>query len=172
MQPIRFFVPGVARPGGSKTPRVAYRKGPDGKPVPVTTAEGRIIVSTREACKMNPDWRAAVALAARAAYQGPPLDEPLWLGVLFLIQRPKGHRSKKGGIVPSAPRFPTGAPDATKLMRAVEDSLKGILYIDDARCVRAWASKVYTLGQAGAWVTLLSPAFGDDEFTRTILCTG
>ena len=172
MKPIRFFVPGVAKPGGSKTAGAVYRKGPDGRPVPVINEHGRVLTTTREACKGNPAWRASVAAAARAAYQGPPLDEPLWLGVLFLIPRPKGHRSKKGGIVPSAPREPASLPDATKLMRAVEDALKGILYVDDARCVRAWASKVFTLGQAGAWVTLVAPNFGTEEFARAILHTG
>lgn len=166
MKPIRFFVPGVAKPGGSKTAGAIYRKGPDGRPVPVVNEHGRVLTTTREACKGNPAWRATVATAARAAYEGAPIDEPLFLGVLFLISRPKSHLSARGGLKPSAPPYPTGKPDATKLMRAVEDALKGILYVDDSRCVAAWASKVYTLGQAGAWVTLLPASTPRDEFAR------
>ena len=43
----------------------------------------------------------------------------------------------------SAPPHPTTKPDATKLVRAVEDALTGVIWRDDSQVVRQWASKVY-----------------------------
>jgi Holliday junction resolvase RusA-like endonuclease len=128
---LRFWVPGVAAPGGSKT---AFR-----------TPQGRTIV--KDACKRNPAWRASVAHEARTAYrENPPLTGPLSLDVVFHVLRPKGHYGtgrRAGRVKDNAPQYPIGRPDATKLVRALEDALTGIIWKDDAQIVRQRVEKRY-----------------------------
>ena len=72
----------------------------------------------------------------------PLLDGPLALEVVFTVPRPKGHFGVKG-LRPSAPPHPTVAPDTTKLLRAIEDAMEGIVYRNDAQIVEQVARKVY-----------------------------
>jgi Holliday junction resolvase RusA-like endonuclease len=87
-------------------------------------------------------WRNAVSFAALDLV-GPdfqPLDEPLELSVIFYLARPKSVSRD----------FPAVMPDVDKLLRAVFDSLSGIIYVDDSRIIRATArSSTRTLGASG-----------------------
>jgi Holliday junction resolvase RusA-like endonuclease len=128
---ITFFVAGVPAPGGSKRP---VRLGGTGRILLVDDAKG------------NGPWRERVALAARQAYAGPPLAGPLAVEFAFVVARPKGHYGSgknAGRVRPTAPRYPCVKPDALKLARAIEDSLTGICYLDDALIVREFISKDY-----------------------------
>ena len=154
---ISFFVPGVPKPGGSK--RAFFRPGMK-HPV-ITDASGQ----------PGRDWRAVVKDCAMQAIARPPsteneilgFDPPTWplegalkLAVTFQMVRPKGHfRSGKhdSKLKPSAPDFPTGRPDATKLTRSLEDALTGILWRDDAQIVEQVIRKRYA-DQPGARVTV------------------
>lgn len=142
---ISFWVPGIPQPGGSKRGFVNRNT-------------GRVAIV--EDAKRNKDWRAVVALAAREAHQGAPMQGPLSLRVKFYLPRPKGHyRTGKNAhqVRDSAPYFPTTKPDTTKLLRSTEDSLSGILWGDDAQVVKQHAEKHYTgdeAGQPGAWIEL------------------
>ena len=92
------------------------------------------------------DWRAAVAQAARQAYRGPLLEGPVALDLTFRRPRPKGHFGtgrNAGTLKSSAPPRPTSKPDVTKLARAVEDALTGVIWRDDAQVVSLWASKLW-----------------------------
>jgi crossover junction endodeoxyribonuclease RusA len=105
----------------------------------------------------NPElksWRAVVATAC-------PITTPLTCGIAIEIEfrynRPASHfgtRSKQRYLKGNAPIYKTSAPDCDKLIRAVGDSLKGIAYVDDALIVKITASKLYTMGTAGALVTI------------------
>ena len=80
-------------------------------------------------------WRNAVAFAAMDVItEGfEPIDEPLELSVIFYLPRPK-----------TATRdFPAVMPDLDKLIRAVGDSLSGLVYVDDSRIVSISAHKRY-----------------------------
>jgi crossover junction endodeoxyribonuclease RusA len=80
-------------------------------------------------------WRNAVSFAALDLV-GPdfqPLDEPLELSVIFYLPRPKSVTRD----------FPAVMPDVDKLLRAVFDSLSGIIYVDDSRIIQATAQKRY-----------------------------
>ena len=130
---IDFFVPGVPAPGGSKKAFVNKR-----------TGRAQIV----DDCTRNKPWREAVAWAAREAYQGPLMLGPLALTVEFVMPRPKGHYKTcqgqpTGEVKLSAPRRPTTKPDATKLLRALEDALTGVLWHDDAQIVEQWVFKLY-----------------------------
>jgi Holliday junction resolvase RusA-like endonuclease len=127
---ITFTVYGEPKSQGSK---VAGR-----------TNSGRLYV--RES---NPDlkeWRRQVAQAAGAAAAGRFLSGPIRLTLLFVRVRPDGHFGtgrNVGKVKPSSPPFPETAPDLTKLERAVEDALTGVVFQNDARIVQKSSQKVY-----------------------------
>jgi Holliday junction resolvase RusA-like endonuclease len=80
-------------------------------------------------------WRNAVAFAALDLITDgwELLDEPLELSVIFYLPRPKSVFRE----------FPAVMPDVDKLLRAVFDSLSGVIYLDDSRIIRATAQKLY-----------------------------
>jgi len=80
-------------------------------------------------------WRNAVAFAALELVTDgwELLDEPLDLSVIFYLPRPKTATRE----------FPAVMPDVDKLLRAVFDSLSGVIYVDDSRIIRATAQKLY-----------------------------
>jgi len=135
---IAFTVPGIPRPGGSKTATVIRRKGGA-----IVMKNGRPLVTTRESGKHTAEWRQTVAYFARKAYQGEPLRVPLMVGVVFTMPRPKNHYRANGELKPNAPAWHASKPDATKLMRAAEDALSGIVWADDSIIVRQHVSKAY-----------------------------
>lgn len=128
---VYFFVPGKAAPGGSKT-AFGFKR-----------ANGSIGARIIDAGKNNKQWRAVVSLEAKGAMTAPPLTGPVVARAVFVVARPKSHLNSKGQVKPSAPPFPTTKPDATKLWRAVEDAMTGIVWIDDAQVIHQSVSKVY-----------------------------
>lgn len=128
---VTFTVAGVAIPAGSK--RAFFKKG-GGRPI-VTDDNPR-----------TKSWQGRVADAATEAMDGPLLAGPLELILTFTVPRPQGHYGtgrNAGTVRQSAPLFPVVKPDVTKLVRAVEDALTGIVWRDDAQVISQHASKVY-----------------------------
>lgn len=80
-------------------------------------------------------WRNAVSFAALDLVTDgwELLDEPLELSVIFYLPRPKSVTRTHPAVM----------PDVDKLLRAVCDSLSGIIYVDDSRIIRATAVKAY-----------------------------
>lgn len=104
------------------------------------------------------EWRQLVALEARRVAPASPWTGPLVMVVTFRLQRPKAHYGKCG-VKSSAPIYPTGKPDTSKLLRALEDALTGVIYRDDCQLVQISVRKEY--GPAGALVHVRQ--LGDDE---------
>ena len=134
---VTFTVYGRPQPGGSKR-HIPIRDG-DGHPT------GRAVI-----IDANPkvhDWRQEIRLAAiHANGNGRFMSGPLALSVRFYLKRPRGHHrtgARAAELRPSAPALPTTQPDATKLLRALEDALTGVLWRDDAQIVDQHASKRY-----------------------------
>jgi Holliday junction resolvase RusA-like endonuclease len=124
---IAFTVHGKAEPAGSKTTGVSNR--------------GQRYV--RDSNPASKEWKRLVSQVAGETMNGQPLLEgPLALTVEFFRPRPASHFGKRG-LLPSAPVFPTTAPDATKLVRAVEDAMQGVVYRNDAQIVSQVARKQY-----------------------------
>lgn len=130
---IAFEVYGVAAPAGSKA--VGYTK-PD--------AFGNRRAFVRDASAKSAPWKRQVAQIAGEAMAGRQLlDGPLVLELVFYQARPKAHLRTNGQVKPNAPPYPTTKPDSTKLCRAVEDALIGVVYRDDAQIVRQLVVKRY-----------------------------
>lgn len=127
---VSFLVPGRAQPGGSKRGFPFKRKG-GGLGVRVTDANPNVAA-----------WRDRVAYAGSMAYGAPLLDCALALRLTIYLVRPRGHFGSKGlNAKGRATPFPISKPDTTKLVRALEDALTGIIWTDDARIVDQHAKK-------------------------------
>ena len=145
MRDVTFTVPGAPVPGGSKKviPRAGLR-------YPLTVASAKhllglvLVIDDNDRTKQ---WKKAVRQAAVFSFNGqPPLFGPLRLDVRFQLPRPKAHFTTAGVLRESAPVFPTKRPDATKLLRAVEDALTGVVWLDDAQVVEQHVSKAFVGG--------------------------
>lgn len=92
-------------------------------------------------------WRAAVAAAGGEAYgRGELIEDAIVMTTQFTFPRPKSHfgtgkNARK--LKASSPSLPIGKPDITKLVRAVEDALTGVVYKDDSQIVSSMPSKMY-----------------------------
>lgn len=127
-----FTVYGRPQPGGSK--RAFPRKSKDGK---LSVA----VVDMNEK-KVRP-WKNEIEMVASSLIGTRPMYEgPLMLVVDFYMPRPKHHFGVHG-VKRRAPRYPTVRPDATKLLRPLEDALSGILWKDDAQIVEQIVRKRY-----------------------------
>lgn len=124
---IAFRVTGTAAPQGSKR----------------HVGGGRMI----EMSKALGPWRERVHAKAVEAMAGtPPITLPVRLSVRFTFMRPRSHyRTGKNQhlVKPSAPPVMMSAPDLSKLVRAIEDALTGVVYRDDAQIVQLYAEKLY-----------------------------
>lgn len=90
------------------------------------------------------EWRNLVAMEARRVAPATPWLGPVKITLVFRLQRPKGHyHPKSGELRADAARHPSSPPDASKLLRAVEDALTGLIYRDDAQIVHAVVWKQY-----------------------------
>ena len=137
---MEFWVAGEPKPGGSK--RGFYN------------AKLKRVMIT-EACGKTKNWRASVAQCASEVAKE-VLEGPLRVRFEFFFLRPKGHygSGRHAGVVKSsAPAFPAGRPDTTKLIRSTEDALTGILWRDDAQVVTQYATKRYG-EQAGCLISV------------------
>ena len=98
-----------------------------------------------ESSKHIKNWRAFARLKAEEAMEFSSLiDKPdaVCVGVLFCFDRPQKHYLK-GGLRFSAPSLHTSAPDTDKLLRALLDSMTGIVFKDDSQVAKVLAIKIY-----------------------------
>lgn len=139
---IEIFIEGRPRPAGSKRGIPLKRR--DGSPVlRPNGAQATVVV---DACKDSAAWKADVREAFRRQWQGDPLSGPISLAVEFVLARPKKHfrtGSKSHLLRDDAPHWHTTKPDRGKLLRAVEDALTGLAWIDDAQVCAGTVNKCY-----------------------------
>jgi crossover junction endodeoxyribonuclease RusA len=122
---IEYTIPGTPRPQGSK------------KHV------GRGIMI--ESSKYIADWRAFARLKAEIAMREHAMirkPHPVAIEVVFYFDRPKSHSTTKG-LRDTAPTRHTSKPDIDKLLRALLDSMTGIVFEDDSQVWIKSASKCY-----------------------------
>lgn len=149
---VAFVVVGEAKPAGSKTSGVAYRKDKaTGRPVPVTK-DGKIQTFTKDSSgAAGKSWRNDVTAAGlRYRRTDEPLDCRLAMEMTFVVPYKPADYSKRDGRLRDSIRVaPHVRPDALKLGRAVEDALATILYTDDARITEERLRKVHVAKDAG-----------------------
>lgn len=139
---ITFRVSGEPKPAGSKK---AFNH----------PSTGRLIV-TDDSGKPGKAWRKLVREEALRHAPSEPWTGPVLLSLVFYRERPKSHygTGRNAAVLKdSAPLLPVVRPDALKLARAVEDSLTGVIYADDAQVVDGRQIKLY--GPPGVLVTVV-----------------
>jgi crossover junction endodeoxyribonuclease RusA len=152
---LHFRVYGKAEPAGSKRALPAGGK-PGARP---------IIVDDNPNAK---DWQRAVGAEAGRTMDGRALlTGPLRLTLRFTVKRPEGHWTSKGALNAEGRRrpYPHKRPDLTKLIRAVEDALTGVVWRNDDQVVQQEASKVY--GEPLGVEVEVEPACPFDPTNRT-----
>lgn len=154
-----FFAQGDPKPGGSKSPIPLKRR--DGSYV--TRPNGSIAFAVKDAAgDAGSAWSGIVKVAAHRAgvrmIAGPgDRPVPVHLSVVFAMRRPQSHYRAAGTLKPDAPHYHTHTPDATKLVRRLEDALTGIAWPDDSGN-QVTARKIYAdrVEQVGAYITIES----------------
>jgi len=144
---IQFHVSGIPGTAGSK------------KFVGIGKNTGRAIIIDASG-KKGKDWRNLVASTAQDACKE-PLNGPLRLDVHFVMPYRKADLDKHGEPKAKAPYWHVTKPDLTKMLRAIEDAMKGIVWIDDSQVAIQHTSKTY--GKTpGATVTIYKLANPND----------
>jgi len=143
---IEFVVYGQQATQGSKVVSAVYNR--DGKPV--LTKDGRVVMRTHDSNKRLESWRQDVAAAAYSAMQKADAQcidwGPVALGVVMVRHRPKLHFGtgrNAGKLKPLAPGWTTSRPDASKVVRAIEDAMATIVYRDDAQIALHCDASIY-----------------------------
>ena len=91
------------------------------------------------------DWRALVQDRAKEAMKDMEMTESAVKFIVhFVYQRPKYHYGKDGKVKSQyVAAYPKVKPDLTKVIRAVEDALTGIVWKDDTQVVAGQYRKTY-----------------------------
>ena len=149
MRALHITVLGQPAPQGSKRAFINSR-----------TGRAHVIESSHDRVK---SWRQAVLEATlnnviQPAFQA--FTGPVTVSMTFRMPRPRSHyRTGKNAhlLKDSAPPFPSGTPDLSKLARSTEDALTDAgAWADDAQVVRYdLLEKVYASGDLpGATITI------------------
>ena len=131
---IEFIVYGKPQPRGSKAAVVIPKHGGGW----VTTANGRPVTAAKDTNPKSKDWMASVSAVAAEHFSGDLIAGPVRLSVQFYLARPKCHfgTGKNSGALKSvAPQHHIQKPDTDKLLRCVQDALKGVVWRDDCQVI-------------------------------------
>lgn len=86
------------------------------------------------------EYRSLVALFARQAHDGEPLEGPVSVTVNAWFDKPKSWSKKRR----EATVYHVGKPDGDNLAKAALDGIKGVLIRDDAQVAQLWVMKLYS----------------------------
>lgn len=74
----------------------------------------------------------------------PPFEGPLAMTLEILLPIPPSWSKKKQAEAESESILPIGRPDIDNFIKAIQDSLNGVVFIDDSQIVIIMASKFYS----------------------------
>ena len=142
---LELVVAGKPEPQGSTRAFVPTDK----RGQPFRRPDGSIMVNVTSDNPALKKWREKVAAAARARWQGEPLDGcSLMVEADFFLRRPESHWGtgrNAHALKDWTPAAPLTVPDADKLLRSTLDSLTGIVYRDDSLVTLAISQKHYAV---------------------------
>lgn len=123
-----------------------------GEPVPqgsmiAIMRNGSPRIIHRDSSKLK-KWRKQIAKIAKEHMNGGPFTGPIEIELRFIMTRPKSVSKEHREL-------PVVTPDLDKLIRAVLDSLTGVVYVDDKQVIDIQASQRYDDNEsAGLEVTV------------------
>lgn len=144
---IRFAVAGEPVPQGSKVGQIVGRRVKVHGAVAVLgakvllTEQADMSTKTRGRDRLK-RWRDRIESAAFRTMRDLGLEQPFAFDVVlsaeFVLPRPPSHYTSRGALTLKARREHAhpGKPDLSKLVRAIEDAMSGIVYGDDAQVQR------------------------------------
>ena len=89
-------------------------------------------------------YEASVAKVAEAAMAGrDPFEGPLSLSLRFRMPIPKSSTKRVKTSMAAGEIPPTTKPDTSNMVKAIEDAMNGVAFVDDAQIVRLFATKLY-----------------------------
>lgn len=91
------------------------------------------------------NYETLVRLACQQAMAGrAPFDEPLRMQVSIFLAIPESWSKKKAALAADGYVKPTKKPDASNILKAVEDGMNSVAYTDDSRIVDLVVTKRYS----------------------------
>lgn len=129
---IEFTVYGRPQPRGSKAAVPIPKRGGGW----VTAENGRPITAAKDSNPRSKDWMNSVRAAAAEAYHGPLLTVGMRVSFRFFLSRPKCHYGtgkNSSKLKDAAPPAHIQKPDCDKLIRCIQDALKGVIWRDDCQ---------------------------------------
>lgn len=128
MNPLSFTV--IGEPAAQPRPRAAFRGRHAGIYMP-RTADA---------------WKTLVKLECAKVWDRHKFDGPLFVGMIFWMQRPKSHFRANGQLKPAAEQaYHTGRPDTDNLAKAVMDALTDLgVWSDDSQVYMLSVAKHYS----------------------------
>lgn len=130
-EPIRFEVPGVPISQPRQRHRVIQRSG---KAFAMNYTPAKSPVS---------DYKARLVLFARQAYAGEPIDGPVMLTVSARFPVPVSRRDLQRRIDRGEIPYHISKPEGDNVVKAVQDALNGILWVDDRMIASVTIIKTY-----------------------------
>jgi Holliday junction resolvase RusA-like endonuclease len=89
-------------------------------------------------------YEQSVAAVARAAMgERAPLEGPLSLSLRFRMPIPKSYSKGVRASMASGETAPVSKPDLSNLVKAIEDGMNTIVFVDDSQIVRSFQTKIY-----------------------------
>lgn len=115
---------------------------PRGQGRPHATARGGFVTVYKAA--KDRTYEKTVADVAKAAMAGrSPYEGPLVLSLRFRLPIPKSATKKARELMASGQVAPTVKPDLSNALKAIEDAMNGIVYVDDVQIARGIQEKIY-----------------------------
>lgn len=115
---------------------------PRGQGRPHATA-ARGFVTVYKAAK-DRTYEKSIGVIARTAMAGRgPYEGPLVLSLRFRLPIPKSQTKRTRSLMAAGQIAPTVKPDLSNAVKAIEDAMNGIAYIDDVQIVRGVQEKIY-----------------------------
>lgn len=131
---LRLEIPGV--PIGKGRPR--FRR------IGASVKTGRPAFVSTYTPQKTADWEDDIrTIASRAMAGRPPLTEALAVYVLAVFPVPQSWSRKKRAAALIGQIRPAKKPDADNVLKALGDSLNGIVFVDDSQIVDARITKKY-----------------------------
>jgi len=73
-----------------------------------------------------------------------PLETPVSLYLYIRVPIPKSCTKKRLEAISSGSEKPTKKPDASNILKSVEDGMNGVVYHDDSQIINIHVTKVYS----------------------------
>ena len=141
-EPIRLSVPGLP----IAQPRQRHR---------VIKSQGRVFAANYTPANAPVNvFKAMLTLAARQAYQGPLLTGPVEMTVSLRFPLPaSAKKAVRASVDQGAIVYHVTRPDAENVIKAIQDALTAVVWVDDAQVAVGRWEKVYAM-QSGVEVTI------------------